>query len=165
MTRDSLNTLELVDLALADLAEIRRQVLWLQAQLDGRRRTGGTGPVTSSTRPDPTSLTVVGAWKGPDDQTRSLHDVITGKLHATHRDLLWLVNAKLPGWVDRLQLIDEEPRPSDANEGTGMGPARLDGGLSAYRGDHHAPAGRPDLHDALHAQRRRLERGEGWGHA
>lgn len=167
--RDTLNTLELIDLAIEDLTELRNRVQWLRATQDGRRRTAGAGPIATSVRPDPTGTTVVGhVHDQPNDfidSARSLHQVISGKLHATHRDMLWLVNKKLPGWLDRLTLIDEEPRPSDANEGTSLGPADLDGGISAYRGDQHVPAGRPDLHEALEAQRRRLERGDGWGDA
>lgn len=166
MTRHTLNTLELIDMAIGDLQAMRSQVQWLQSQLDGRRRTGGAGPVSSSTRPDPTGLAAVGNWKGPGDSTRSLVEVIRGKLHATHRDLRWLVNAKTGSWLDRLQLVDEEPRPSDANEGTGLGPAELTGGVSAYRGDTKVDsATRADLQEALAAQRRRLERGEGFGDA
>jgi hypothetical protein len=170
MSRHTLNTLELIDMAIADLTELRHRVLWLQGQQDGRRRTGGPGPVTTSAVSDPTSTAVVGhVHDRPNDladSSRSLHQVISGKLHATHRDMLWLVNDKTPGWLDRLELADDEPRPSDANEGTGLGPAELDGGVSAYRGDRKIPStSRVDLLEALDAQHRRLERGEGWGDA
>lgn len=170
MSRDTMNTLELIDLAIADLRELRNRVQWLGSQLDGRRRRGdGPGPVSTSGRSDPTGVAVVGHVNDrPDhiaDSARTLLQVISGKLHATNRDMRWLVNTKTVAWLDRLELIDDEPRPSDANDGTDLGPAELDGGVSAYRGDTHTPAGRPDLRQALDAQHRRLDRGEGWGAA
>lgn len=73
-------------------------------------------------------------------------------------DLRWLVDRKLPQMIDRLQGADDRPLNSDDERD-----AKTDGGLSAYRGDRKAPAGRPELRDALDAQRRRLARGQGYG--
>lgn len=75
------------------------------------------------------------------------------------KDLVWLVDRKLPEIQARLELDDDRPLASDAEQRD----AYLTGGVSAYRGDHHAPPGRPDLQDALDAQHRRRRRGQEYG--
>jgi len=76
------------------------------------------------------------------------------------RDLRYLVDRKLPEIAARLEVDGDRPLLADEERG-----AHVDGGLSAYRGDRRAPVGRPDLREALDAQRRRLGRGEGYGAA
>ena len=76
----------------------------------------------------------------------------------------------LPSIVSGLEVDHADPRYSErallSDEDTGRpgGPATINGGVSAYLGDRQVPKGRPDLQAALEAQRRRLDRGQGYGH-
>lgn len=162
---DSRTLLELIALARADLDRIETQARWRNADLDGQRVTDTLGR-SSNVAADPTMA-----------QTISRSHV-AAKLAKARTRLTTLVDTTLPAIYGVLRLADERALIADDNDPhdtdpdmdpdvraakRAMGPARLDGGLSAYRGDRKAPAGRPDLHQALQAQHRRLDRGEGYG--
>lgn len=149
---------DLIDIAIAELEVIRDQAKWRVSELDGARRSGDGG---TSDRSDPT------------------HSQTAGRLSASRRlarakaQIAWVVDQKLPAIVGLLEArnddprYDEGPRQSDEDrrdaDGQPLGPAELEGGLSAYRGDRRAPKSRPDLQEALDAQARRNARGQGWG--
>lgn len=138
--------------------EICDDIEWKRRMGYERGRTATPGPISGGRTSDPTLSTLVA------------RDTLRTKVRQGIRDLVWLVDKKLPEIARRLELEDDRPTPEDergrrGNDGSNLGPARLDGGLSAYRGDRHAPSGRPDLHEALDAQRRRRQRGQEYGDA
>ena len=149
---NNMSTLELIDLAIADLQHLRTEVAWKTDLAYGPRGQTSTGPTSGGGPNDPTS----------NDATNM--NWLRRILHGTHRDMLWLVNKKLPNITYRLELDDDREHGSDRQAG-----ATLTGGLSAYRGDttvRTAPTRdvtRTDLQTALDAQHRRLNRGAAYG--
>jgi hypothetical protein len=156
--RTDRTTLDLVAIARHDLDQIEAQVRWRTADLDGQRRTGDSA-----------------GRSGPSDPThaaRSAADQSRRALRRAQAQLAALVDRRLPAILAALELDHADPRYSEKpllrDDNTGdrhhLGPATLDGGLSAYRGDVKTPRGRPDLAEALAAQHRRNRRGESHGH-
>lgn len=150
---DTRTELELVRIARRELDHIEEQLRWRRAELDGQRVADIAG------RSSP----------GPSDPTygqASSRRFVAAKIDKARGKLATLVDSTLPSIYGAIRLDDERPRVSDENdsdERRDLGPARLDGGLSAYRGDRRAPKGRPDLKDAIDAQHRRLAAGGGYG--
>lgn len=135
-----MTAIELVDALIADLERLRDEIRWKENMAHGPRSRGNAPAVSTSGTSDPTSA----------QTTDGLAGHVRRILSSTHRDLKWMWGKKLPEIFARLELDDE--RGGDQGDG-----------VSAYRGDTTVPAGRPDLHDALTAQHRRIRRGESHG--
>lgn len=145
---------ELIRLARRELDHIEEQLSWRESELDGIR--------VSET---------VGSSPGPSDPTSgqaSSRNFIADKIDTARTRLAALVDSTLPAIYAALRLADERRREDDQHRtdqhtGQPAGPADIHTGLSAHRGDRKAPRGRPDLQEALDAQRQRIGRGEGYG--
>ena len=144
---------DLIRIARRHLDDIEHQLAWRESELDGIR----------------VEETVGGGSNVAGDPTRgqaSSRSFVAGKIDKARGRLVSLVDSTLPSIFGVLRLEDERRRETDHNdtdERRHLGPAELHTGVSAYRGDRRVPAGRPDLKEALDAQRRRIERGESHG--
>lgn len=136
----SMTAVQLCDALIDDLRQVRDEIQWKNSIAYGARNEGDATHVSGGSRPDPT------ASRQSDGLARHVRNVLS----STHRDLKWLWGKKIPDILARLELDDE----IGGDQGSGV---------SAYRGDTTAPAGRPDVDDALDAQRRRIERGQSHG--
>lgn len=138
---------DLIRIAHNTIDELAHEIRWKRDLAYGTTITDTAGPVDGGGTHDPT-LT----------EATSRHRLRRGCNQAT-ADLRWLVDTKLPQILAKLHVRDDDPLTIDEERG-----ADTTGGLSAYRGDTRTPHGRPDLAAALAAQRRRIDRGEGYGH-
>lgn len=150
---------DLIAIAIADLEAIRDQTRWLRSLSDGKTRADVTSR-SSNIDSDPTMSAALAARQA------------STKLRRAHERLAGLVDKTLPSITAGLELDSDDPRNSerplmsddnDTPDRAHLGPADITGGISAYRGEHRAPRARTDLQEALDAQHRRLERGEGYG--
>lgn len=131
---------QLIDALVDDLQRIRDEIRWKEEMAYGPRGAGDAPHVSGSGRSDPTAT----------QQSDGLSAHLRRVLHTTHKTLTWLYQRKVPEILARLELDDE----TGGHQGAGV---------SAYRGDRRAPAGRPDVQQALDAQHRRNRRGESHG--
>lgn len=120
---------------------------WLYSMIHGGNR-GGEPNVSGGGPSNPTKAASFSRGK------------IRSALEHIHRNLTWFYSKKLFEWQQTIESMNEELQWREADDRAG---AHLTGGVSAYRGDQRAPAGRPDLQEQLDAQRRRLDRGQGYG--
>lgn len=135
----NLSHLQLIEAIQQDLRHLAEDIKW-KTNMVGQQSSSITGGTPTGAGPsDPTHR----------QATNPLATHITRRLSDVHRDLTWLYQRKMPEIVGRLELDDDRGAKG--------------GGLSAYRGDRKAPAGRPDLQAALEAQARRNHRGDSHG--
>ena len=139
---------------LDDLAQIAHQLLDEFIQELRWKRDMGYGPVKGDTA----GVVSGGGVNDPTQQEATTRHGLRKKVGAGMRDMRWLVDRKLPEMLGKLELEDDRPLMADEERD-----ADVSGGVSAYRGDRKPPAGRADLKEALSAQRRRIERGDGYG--
>lgn len=145
---------DLIRLARRELDHIEHQLAWRESELDGQRIEETVGG-SSNAASDPTM----------GQSLSRTH--IAGKITKARDRLASLVDSTLPSIYGALRVDDERRRESDHNDSDErryLGAADVYTGISAYRGDRRAPVGRPDLKEALDAQRRRIGRGESHGH-
>lgn len=146
--RELRNLSELRHILHAQVDEVCDDIEWKRRMTHGVSRGEGSGPVTGG---------------GPSDTTGQIaisRDGLRAKVSRAIRDLAWLVDHKMPEIQGRLELEDDRPLASDEEAG-----AYVHGGVSAYRGDRKAARSRPDIQEALDAQRRRIQRSERYGDA
>ena len=139
---------------LDDLSQIAHQLLDELVQELRWKRDYAYGPVKGETA----GVVTGGGANDPTLQEATSRQAIRRKVGQGVKDLRYLVDRKLPEMLGRLELDDDRPLMADEER-----EADVSGGVSAYRGDRKPPAGRADLKEALAAQRRRIERGDGYG--
>lgn len=168
---------DMLGIARTELERIESLYRWRASQLDGRQQIGDAIPGSGSGGGESDRL--VGTEAAAERRRQVGHKVAGAKKKLAH-----VIDDLLPSIEGLLELrsfdprLDEGPRLADENDPNAkdldndererrrqLGPATLEGGLSAYRGDRKAPKGRPDLQEALDAQRRRLANGQGYGDA
>lgn len=137
---------DLASIAHASIDELVAELRWKKDYAYGTVKEETAGVVSGGGANDPTLSEALS------------RQTVRRKVGQAIGDLRWLVDRKLPEMLGRLETHDDRPLLADEERG-----ADVHGGLSAYRGDCKIPAGRNDLKEALQAQQRRIERGDGYG--